>query len=119
MGTRGPTQLSKQFASIYFQNPRGPNNSAKEAGLILRFREKQIRAACLKETWEHSDDVQENEGYAFLASLFSSPPRAATPALPQTPARPSDGPRTAPCVHPILQAPTPQRTAGPCSNTSL
>ena len=62
MGACGPTQLSKRCVGIYSQNPRGPNNSAKEVELIFRFREKKIWAAYLQETWGHGDDVQENEG---------------------------------------------------------
>ena len=44
---------------------RGSNNSAKEAQLILRFREMQLWTACLQETWKHGDDMQENGGCTF------------------------------------------------------
>ena len=65
MGSRDLKQPSKQYVSILTQNLRG-SNSAKEAELILRFREGRIWAACFQETWEHGDDVYENEGITFL-----------------------------------------------------
>ena len=85
MGHRGPTLPSKQYVSILSQNLRG-SNSAKEAELILRLKERQIWAACLQETWKQGDSVHKNEGFTFLEHglaekicLRGSPLTAPTP----------------------------------------